>query len=821
MTLVKTRLSGATALAALVTSIAPTAARASESAIKIPDLSTVSFLNGALSGTTVLMIGLAVCVAGVLYGWLQYVQTKNLPVHASMSAVSQIIWETCKTYLWQQGKFLALLWVLIAICMTYYFSVLSHEPAAHVAIILAASVLGILGSYSVAWFGIRINTVANSRTAFSALKGNALATLCIPLKSGMSVGLLLVATELFFMICILHFLPSNLAGPCFIGFAIGESLGASALRICGGIFTKIADIGADLMKIVFNLPEDDPRNPGVIADCTGDNAGDSVGPTADGFETYGVTGVALIAFLALALAASPSLCATLIVWLFAMRILMVITSLVSYLANDALSKMLFGGSKDFNLEQPLTNLVWITSLFSILVTYVASYVLLHDMAGQTDLWWALSTIISLGTIAGALIPEFTKAFTSTESRHVKEVVTSSRQGGASLNILSGLVAGNFSAFWTGLCILALMFGAYHFSQSAALQAMMPAEFRFAAPIFAFGLVAFGFLGMGPVTIAVDSFGPVTDNAQSVYELSQIEGKPNIAAEIKRDFGFTPDFENAKHQLEKGDGAGNTFKATAKPVLIGTAVVGATTMVFGIIMMLKGIYPDTIEKLSLVHPEAIMGLLMGGAVIYWFTGASTQAVVTGAYRAVVYIKENMKLDAATASIEASKEVVKICTQYAQKGMVNIFIVIFCFSLSLAFFDPFFFIGYLIGMAFFGLYQALFMANAGGAWDNAKKIVEVELKMKNTPLHAATVVGDTVGDPFKDTSSVSLNPVIKFTTLFGLLAVEIAVKMEPGLKHALGAVIFIVGLVFVYRSFYGMRIPVDEKDADAEKHQLKHG
>jgi K(+)-stimulated pyrophosphate-energized sodium pump len=821
MLIPKIRSSGATTLAALVALLAPATARASEANIKIPDLGTVSFLGGALSGTAVLMIGLVVCVAGVLYGWLQYVQTKNLPVHASMSAVSQIIWETCKTYLWQQGKFLALLWILIAVCMVYYFGVLSENSAGAVAMILGASILGILGSYAVAWFGIRINTVANSRAAFSALQGNALATLCIPLKSGMSVGLLLVATELFFMICILQFIPSSLAGPCFIGFAIGESLGASALRICGGIFTKIADIGADLMKIVFNLPEDDPRNPGVIADCTGDNAGDSVGPTADGFETYGVTGVALIAFLALALAASPALCATLIVWLFAMRILMVLTSLGSYLVNEAISKLLYGGSKDFNLEQPLTNLVWITSFVSILVTYAASYALLHDMAGNPQLWWVLSTIISLGTIAGALIPEFTKAFTSTESRHVKEVVTSSRQGGASLNILSGLVAGNFSAFWTGLCILALMFGAYHFSQHAAVIAMMPAEFVFAAPIFAFGLVAFGFLGMGPVTIAVDSFGPVTDNAQSVYELSQIEQKPGIAEEIKRDFGFAPDFAHAKHQLEKGDGAGNTFKATAKPVLIGTAVVGATTMVFGIIMMLKGIYPDTIEKLSLVHPEAIMGLLMGGAVIYWFTGASTQAVVTGAYRAVVYIKENMKLDAATASIEASKEVVRICTQYAQRGMVNIFIVIFCFSLSLAFFDPFFFIGYLIGMAFFGLFQAIFMANAGGAWDNAKKIVEVELKMKNTPLHAATVVGDTVGDPFKDTSSVSLNPVIKFTTLFGLLAVEIAVKMPEGLKHTLGAAIFIVGLVFVYRSFYSMRIPVDEKDAEVVEHQMKQG
>jgi K(+)-stimulated pyrophosphate-energized sodium pump len=813
----------ATALAAFATP-----AFASEADIRIPaEIKTVEFLNGALNGMNVLMIGLAVCVVATIYGWMQYLQTKNLPVHKSMADVSQIIWETCKTYLFQQGKFLAALWVLIAVCMIYYFGKLSHMGAGHVIAILLASVLGILGSYGVAWFGIRINTVANSRAAFSALQGNPLATLLIPLKSGMSVGLLLVAIELFFMICILAFLPSDLAGPCFIGFAIGESLGASALRICGGIFTKIADIGADLMKIVFNLPEDDPRNPGVIADCTGDNAGDSVGPTADGFETYGVTGVALIAFLALALAASPVLCATLIVWLFAMRILMVLTSLGSYWINDFVSKSIWGKSKDFNLEHPLTNLVWITSIVSIGITYVASYLLLAKLDGQPGLWWVLSTIISLGTIAGALIPEFTKIFTSTESRHVKEVVTSSRQGGASLNILSGLVAGNFSAFWTGLCILSLMFGAYLLSGHAAVQAMMPEKFLFAAPIFAFGLVAFGFLGMGPVTIAVDSFGPVTDNAQSVYELSQIEGKPGIAAEIERDFKFKPDFEGAKHQLEKGDGAGNTFKATAKPVLIGTAVVGATTMVFGIIMMLQAHYQaidptfNVLERLSLVHPEALMGLLMGGAVIYWFTGASTQAVVTGAYRAVVYIKDNMKLDASTASTEASKEVVKICTQYAQKGMINIFIVIFCFSLSLAFFDPFFFIGYLVGMAFFGLFQAIFMANAGGAWDNAKKIVEVELKMKNTPLHAATVVGDTVGDPFKDTSSVSLNPVIKFTTLFGLLAVEIAVMMPGNLKHTVGAIIFIVGLVFVYRSFYGMRIPVNPSDADVAPHQMQKG
>jgi K(+)-stimulated pyrophosphate-energized sodium pump len=807
----------ATASAVFVSS-----AKASEANIQIPDLDAVSFqlFGGNVSGPALLMAGLVVCALGCAFGLWQYVQTKNLPVHPSMSAVSQIIWETCKTYLAQQGKFLIGLWGLIAACMAYYFGALAHAPATHVLIILAASILGILGSYSVAWFGIRINTVANSRTAFSALQGNALRTLGIPLRSGMSVGLLLVSIELFFMICILAFLPRELAGPCFIGFAIGESLGASALRICGGIFTKIADIGADLMKIVFNLPEDDPRNPGVIADCTGDNAGDSVGPTADGFETYGVTGVALIAFLALALVASPLLCATLIIWLFAMRILMVITSLVSYLMNEAASKLLYGGAKDFNLEQPLTNLVWLTSAISVFVTFVASHMLLAELPGHEGLWWVLSAIISIGTLAGAIIPEFTKAFTSTESRHVKEIVVSSRQGGASLNILSGLVAGNFSAFWQGLVILGLMVGAYYFSQHAAVTSMMPASLGFAAPIFAFGLVAFGFLGMGPVTIAVDSFGPVTDNAQSVYELSQIESKPGIGDEIKRDFGFTPDFENAKYQLEKGDGAGNTFKATAKPVLIGTAVVGATTMVFGIILMLEKVYGGVIEKLSLVHPEPLLGLIMGGSVIYWFTGASTQAVVTGAYRAVVYIKQNMKLDAASASIESSKEVVRICTQYAQRGMVNIFIVIFCFSLALPFFDPFFFIGYLIGMAFFGLFQAIFMANAGGAWDNAKKIVEVELKQKHTPLHAATVVGDTVGDPFKDTSSVSLNPVIKFTTLFGLLAVEIAVTMtNTSAKYAIGIVISLVALVFAYRSFYGMRIPDDPSDAAVAKAQLK--
>jgi len=802
-----------------------------EADIKIPPLDQVKF--GGLSGMAILYAGLVICVIGMAFGWMIYVQTKNLAVHSRMASVSNIIWETCKTYLLTQGKFLMVLWVLIAGCMVYYFGFLSEhldpvtkQPipsgtvAFNVIVILLASILGILGSYGVAWFGIRINTVANSRAAFSSLTGNALATLSIPLKSGMSVGLLLVSVELFFMICILAFLPRDLVGPCFIGFAIGESLGASALRICGGIFTKIADIGADLMKIVFKLPEDDPKNPGVIADCTGDNAGDSVGPTADGFETYGVTGVALIAFLALALALKPLICATLIIWLFAMRILMVVTSLASYFLNAKLSEAKYGRLKDFDLEAPLTHLVWITSLVSIGVTYAASYWLLHPSADAGTqawggLWWVLSTIISCGTLAGALIPELTKVFTSTNSRHVQEVTTSSHHGGASLNILSGFVAGNFSAFWKGLVIMTLMLVAYKVSQHDSLHQIMPTEYSFAAPIFAFGLVAFGFLGMGPVTIAVDSFGPVTDNAQSVYELSQIESVPNVKQEIKRDFGFEPDFENAKLQLEKGDGAGNTFKATAKPVLIGTAVVGATTMIFGIIMLLdaagKLVNPsfNIVSQLSLVQPEIMMGLLFGGSVIYWFTGASTQAVVTGAYRAVVFIKENIKLDAEKASIEDSKEVVKICTQYAQKGMVNIFIVIFCLALALPFFNPYFFIGYLVAMAFFGLFQAIFMANAGGAWDNAKKIVEVDMRAKGTPLHAATVVGDTVGDPFKDTSSVSLNPVIKFTTLFGLLAVEIAVVMtNQSVKTAIGAVFLAVALFFVYRSFYGMRIPPEK-------------
>ena len=789
---------------------------AGEADLKIPGLEQVTFDGlGGISGLTLMYLGIVMCAVGAVFGLMQYWRTKNLPVHESMSSVSRMIWETCKTYLWQQGKFLAVLWLLIACCILFYFKVLEHKNSGDIAVILLASVLGILGSYGVAWFGIRINTQANSRTAFSALKGNPLRTLSIPLQSGMSIGLLLVSVELFFMISILVFLPNSLVGPCFIGFAIGESLGATVLRICGGIFTKIADIGSDLMKIVFKLPEDDPKNPGVIADCTGDNAGDSVGPTADGFETYGVTGVALIAFLALAMASTPAVCAMLIVWLFVMRALMIATSLASYFINDSVCRARYGSLKDFDYEAPLTQLVWITSVVSIFVTFAASYILLGKQSGlNPDLWWVLSAIISCGTAAGALIPEFSKIFTSTNSQHVKEITNCSKHGGASLNILSGFVAGNFSAFWTGLVILALMFTSCLFAlyQGSPVVALMPDTLKFAAPIFAFGLVAFGFLGMGPVTIAVDSYGPVTDNAQSIYELSRIESRKNIRAEIEEQFGFEPDFENAKYQLEKGDGVGNTFKATAKPVLIGTAVVGATTMVFGIIILLDNIGKaadpsfSIISKLSLVMPEIILGLLMGGSVIYWFTGASCQAVVTGAYRAVVYIQEHIKLDAAVASAKDSKEVVRICTVYAQKGMWNIFIVIFCLALSLAFFNPYFFIGYLIAIAFFGLFQAIFMANAGGAWDNAKKIVEVELRQKGTDLHAATVVGDTVGDPFKDTSSVALNPVIKFTTLFGLLAVEIAVTIQSqNLKNVIGGVLFITALIFVHRSFYAMRVP----------------
>ncbi len=782
-------------------------AHAGEADIVLPDLSKVSFnIFGGLSGLSIMYFGILICFVGLAFSLFQAGQTKNLPAHKSMLDVSEIIWETCKSYLAQQGKFLIILWILIAICMIYYFMGLQHAPFGNMIIILFCSILGILGSYGVAWFGMRINTRANSRTAFASLRGRPVDVVNIPLTSGMSVGLLLVSVELFFMICILVFLPKELIGPSFIGFAIGESLGASALRIAGGIVTKIADIGSDLMKIVFHLPEDDPKNPGVIADCTGDNAGDSVGPTADGFETYGVTGVALIAFLALALAANPDMSGTLIIWIFAMRILMILTSLVSYFINKGITSSLYGSKTKFDFEQPLTNLVWITSAVSIIVTFCASYALLGDLdAKYPGLWWALAIIISCGTVAGALIPEFTKVFTSTKSRHVQEVVGAARHGGASLDILSGFVAGNMSAFWEGLTILVLMFIAYAVSQHHSIVAVMPAKFVFAAPVFAFGLVAFGFLGMGPVTIAVDSYGPVSDNAQSVYELSRIEAVPNVAAEIKSQFGFDPNFDTAKDYLEEADGAGNTFKATAKPVLIGTAVVGATTMVFGIIILLENLYGNVIAKLSLVQPEIILGLLMGGAVIYWFSGAATQAVATGAYRAVVFIKKNINLDKEEASIEDSKEVVKICTQYAQKGMINIFIVVFFLALALSFFNPYFFIGYLVAIAFFGLFQAIFMANAGGAWDNAKKIVEVDLKEKGTPLHEATVVGDTVGDPFKDTSSVSMNPVIKFTTLFGLLATEIAVTMQSqALKTTIGVIFLIIALVFVYRSFYSMRV-----------------
>jgi K(+)-stimulated pyrophosphate-energized sodium pump len=796
---------------------------AGDADINLPDLTQVTFPGVGLGGHALLYLGLACCAIGALFGFWEYGRCRALPVHKAMSSVSNMIWETCKTYLAQQGKFLVLLWALIAVCIVYYFLGLQHKSIGAVLVILASSVLGILGSYGVAWFGIRINTYANSRAAFASLRGNSLQTLMIPLRSGMSIGLLLVCVELVCMIGILLFMPRELAGPCFIGFAIGESLGAAALRIGGGIFTKIADIGSDLMKIVFNLPEDDPKNPGVIADCTGDNAGDSVGPTADGFETYGVTGVALISFLALSLGGAietQGICGQLIVWIFVIQSLMVLASLGSFYVNKAVSHSLYNNKKDFNWEQPLTNLVWLTSVVSIVVAFVASKFLLggvSDATGAADpnLWWVLAGIVACGTLAGPLIMEFTKIFVSTKSRHVKEIVTCSGQGGASLNILSGFVTGNFCAFWMGLVIIVLMAAAYKLSQNPALLILMPKQFDFAAPIFAFGLVAFGFLAMAPVIIAVDSFGPVTDNAQSIYELSRIESVPNVRAEIEKDFGFKPDFENSKLELEKGDGAGNTFKATAKPVLIGTAVVGATTMIFGIIMLLQnvGLHKDPSfdikSMLSLVRPQIILGLLMGGAVIYWFTGASAQAVVTGAYRAVVYIKEHLNLNKAEASITDSKKVVEICTIYAQKGMINIFIVVFCMALALSFFNPYFFIGYLVGIAFFGLFQAIFMANAGGAWDNAKKIVEVDLKQKGTELHAATVVGDTVGDPFKDTSSVAMNPIIKFTTLFGLLAAEIAVTMtNQPLKTGIGAFFFVVALIFVYRSFYAMRIPVDQ-------------
>ncbi len=774
-----------------------------EANLVLPDLSQVRFESlGNLDGHTLLSLGLIVTLAGFAFGLVIFFQLQRLPVHRSMREISELIYETCKTYLVTQGKFILLLELFIGSVIVIYFGVLLKFSAIKVAIILGFSLVGIAGSYGVAWFGIRINTFANSRTAFASLGGKPFPLYAIPLKAGMSIGMLLISVELFLMLCILLFVPGDYAGACFIGFAIGESLGAAALRIAGGIFTKIADIGSDLMKIVFNIKEDDARNPGVIADCTGDNAGDSVGPSADGFETYGVTGVALITFIMLAVP-DAVVQVQLLVWIFMMRVVMVIASGGSYLVNDVIARSRYAGASTMNFEQPLTQLVWLTSLVSIALTYVASKILIPTLAGDPTLWWKLATVITCGTLAGAVIPELVKIFTSTESSHVKEVVASSKEGGASLNILSGLVAGNFSAYWLGITIVVLMSIAY-FVSGYGFDTVMKA-----APVFAFGLVAFGFLGMGPVTIAVDSYGPVTDNAQSVYELSLIEGIPGIAAELKKDFNVTVDFERAKHLLEENDGAGNTFKATAKPVLIGTAVVGATTMIFSIIVGLTAGLTQNLDKLSLLHPPFLLGLITGGAVIFWFTGASIQAVTTGAYRAVEFIKANIKLDGVEkASVEDSKKVVEICTKYAQKGMFNIFLTVFFSTLAFAFVEPYFFIGYLISIALFGLYQAIFMANAGGAWDNAKKIVEVELKMKGTPLHAATVVGDTVGDPFKDTSSVALNPVIKFTTLFGLLAVELAVKLTadagPGVSHALAGVFFLASTFFVWRSFYGMRI-----------------
>ena len=773
-----------------------------EAALKLPDLSSVSFLG--MNGHNLLMIGILFCFLGLGFGLAIYMRLKNLPVHRAMREISELIYETCKTYLITQGKFLMLLWVFIAIIIAVYFGVLRHFEAARVLIILAFSLLGIAGSYGVAWFGIRVNTFANSRTAFASLPGKPYPVYQIPLEAGMSIGMMLISVELLIMLFILLFVPGDYAGPCFIGFAIGESLGAAALRIAGGIFTKIADIGADLMKIVFKIKEDDARNPGVIADCTGDNAGDSVGPSADGFETYGVTGVALIAFILLGVK-DPMIQVQLLVWIFVMRIMMLVSSALAYFINGAIAKAKYGNADKMNFETPLTSLVWITSIVSIVATYFVSDLIIPSLGGDTSQWWKLASIISCGTLAGAVIPELVKAFTSTESRHVNEVVTSAKEGGASLGILSGFVAGNFSAYWLGLTMVVLMSVGYFFS----LMGLATAATMIAAPVFAFGLVAFGFLGMGPVTIAVDSYGPVTDNAQSVYELSLIEQVPNVKAELKKDFNIDVNFQHAKDLLEENDGAGNTFKATAKPVLIGTAVVGATTMIFSIIMALTSGLTTNVDKLSLLHAPFFLGLITGGAMIYWFTGASTQAVTTGAYRAVEFIKANINLEsAAKASVADSKKVVEICTKYAQKGMLNIFLAVFFGTLAFAFVEPFFFIGYLISIAIFGLYQAIFMANAGAAWDNAKKIVETKLKQKGTPLHDATVIGDTVGDPFKDTSSVALNPVIKFTTLFGLLAVELAVSLSndhPGnMTHILALVFFAISVFFVYWSFYGMRI-----------------
>jgi K(+)-stimulated pyrophosphate-energized sodium pump len=806
---------------------------ASEAELKMPDLKSVTFA-GILNGWWLLAIGLVVCVLGMLFGIVQSQQIKKLPVHQSMKDISELIYETCKTYLFTQGKFLAVLWTFIAVVIVVYFGALAvPDPVAHpnehysiiqIATIVGFSIVGILGSYGVAWFGIRINTYANSRTAFAGLQGKPFPTMAIPLKSGMSIGMLLISVELVIMLIILLFVPGDSAGPCFIGFAIGESLGAAALRIAGGIFTKIADIGSDLMKIVFKIKEDDARNPGVIADCTGDNAGDSVGPTADGFETYGVTGVALITFILLAInskTAGPNYThvqVQLLVWIFVMRIGMIVTSAVSYWLNGIMAKAKYGESKKFNFENPLTSLVWLTSLISIVMTFALSWILIPSLttaSGEVNnmLWISLAGIISCGTIAGALIPELVKVFTSTNSRHVREILSAAKEGGASLNILSGIVAGYFSAYWMGIAIISLMAIAFGISTTGLAGIMsFPA-------IFAFGLVAFGFLGMGPVTIAVDSYGPVTDNAQSVFELSTIETIPNISQDIQKTFGFTPNFEEAKMFLEENDGAGNTFKATAKPVLIGTAVVGATTLIFSIIQMLISRAPvEAVEKLSILNAVFFLGLITGGAVIFWFSGAATQAVATGAYRAVEFIKRNIKLEGGgeKASVTDSKKVVEICTQYAQKGMFNIFLAVFFSTLAFACVDEYFFIGYLISIAIFGLFQAIFMANAGGAWDNAKKVVETVLGAKGTDLHAACVVGDTVGDPFKDTSSVAMNPIIKFTTLFGLLAVELAITLTSSQRWIAAAIFYVLSAIFIYRSFYGMRIPaVPEKHEAADR------
>lgn len=785
-------------------------ALASEIDLKIPSLDVgYNIFGHAITGSQILFYGMWICVLGMIFGFWEFIKIKKMPAHKSMLAVSHTIYETCKTYMKQQAKLLVILELFIAACIFYYFFYLNATPLPKVMTVLMWSILGILGSYAVAWFGMRINTYANSRTAFLSLKGKPYPVMSLPLRSGMSIGVLLICVELIMMITILLFVSKENAGACFIGFAIGESLGASALRICGGIFTKIADIGADLMKIIFKIDEDDARNPGVIADCTGDNAGDSVGPTADGFETYGVTGVALISFIVLGAGMSymPNgelelikggldIQGKLIVWIFTMRVLMILTSIISYWLNAKASGAIFGKKESFNFETPLTSLIWLTSLISIAVTFAVSYVMIGMMG--PNLWWKLSVIISCGTLAAALIPEFTKIFTSSKSKHVEEIVNASREAGASLNIISGIVAGNFSAFWQGLVMVGLMAIAF-FTARSGLD-----EFMVYPTVFAFGLVAFGMLGMGPVTIAVDSYGPVTDNAQSVFELSQIESQPNISKEIEKDYGFKPDFENGKHYLEENDSAGNTFKATAKPDLIGTAVIGATTMIFSIILLLN-------LQLNLLDPEVLFGIILGGAVIFWFSGASMQAVSTGAYRAVNYIKEHIKLDTAkAASVEDSKKVVQICTLYAQKGMFNIFIVIFSFTIAFACFDANLFASYLISIAVFGLFQALYMANAGGAWDNAKKVVEVDLNEKGTPLHDAAVVGDTVGDPYKDTSSVALNPIIKFTTLFGLLAVEMAVAAPRCVSVGLGIGFFLLGLIFVWRSFYRMRIEPKKVD-----------